>query len=149
MAMKESNLTLHVFTDGILANMTQVSDVAPGPLVIGTLDLWFWWWWPPLEFASYGGICVSKHILFCFHSVSDHLKSRSLAITVIHVLLLVCAYFWNVYKHCAASVWIKFSGILFEFEITRVWWMELKTVGQSGTITQLIYYYQFSNKVYT
>jgi hypothetical protein len=23
------------------------------------LDLEFWRWWPPLEFASYGGICVS------------------------------------------------------------------------------------------
>jgi hypothetical protein len=26
-------------------------------------DLEFWWWWLPLEFAAYGGICVSQHIL--------------------------------------------------------------------------------------
>jgi hypothetical protein len=33
MAIKKSNLSLHVFICKILANMTQVSDVAPGPLV--------------------------------------------------------------------------------------------------------------------
>jgi hypothetical protein len=31
---KEIKVTLHVFIGEILANMTQVSDVAPGPLVI-------------------------------------------------------------------------------------------------------------------
>jgi hypothetical protein len=30
---KEIKVTLHVFIGEILANMTQVSDVAPGPLV--------------------------------------------------------------------------------------------------------------------
>jgi hypothetical protein len=33
MAIKKGNLSLHVFICEILANMTQVSDVAPGPLV--------------------------------------------------------------------------------------------------------------------
>jgi hypothetical protein len=31
---KEIKVKLHVFIDEILANMTHVSDVAPGPLVI-------------------------------------------------------------------------------------------------------------------
>jgi hypothetical protein len=37
MAIKKSNLSLHVFICEILANMTQVSDVAPGPLVLSVL----------------------------------------------------------------------------------------------------------------
>jgi hypothetical protein len=35
---KEIKVTLHVFIGEILANMTQVSDVAPGPLVCLKMD---------------------------------------------------------------------------------------------------------------
>jgi hypothetical protein len=36
---KEIKVTLHVFIGEILANMTQVSDVAPGPLVLNKAAL--------------------------------------------------------------------------------------------------------------